>query len=77
MRRKRLLPDDAPNEGAKMLRSRALRTKWARLEELTGIGRDNLMRYAGGRRRPDVDERVSLENTLGIPAESWFQEPRK
>jgi hypothetical protein len=76
-RRKRLLPETAPNEGAKRLRTLALRTTWARLEEISGVDRDSLMRYSGGRRHPDVTARVSLESKLGIPPESWFQEVRK
>jgi hypothetical protein len=73
-RRRRLQPVDAPNEGAKLLRARALRTRWAYLEELTGINRDDLGRYARGVRRPAVSQRVSLEQLLGIPAGSWFIE---
>ena len=72
MRRGRLLPDAAPNQGARRLRTIALRTKWERLEALTGINRDTLGRYARGVRHPAVEERVSLENSLGIAAESWF-----
>ncbi len=46
----------------------------ALIGKMLGVGRETVMEYARGRRRPDPRVRPRLE-ALGVPVDAWKQEP--
>jgi transcriptional regulator with XRE-family HTH domain len=71
MTRKFLSPDDAPNEGVRLLRIHGRRWDRSNLARMLDVARQTLDQWFAGRRTPLVEARIMLEEKLGIPVESW------
>jgi hypothetical protein len=72
--RSSLLPDDAPNEGARALRTLLLRRScgWLALRKFAGaFSRQVIRKWAAGA-VPTPESREAIENVLSISPESWI-----
>jgi len=65
MRRRALLPDDAPNEGARYLRILLRRTRRQTVIAQLGIHPETFGQYLRGRRIPIAPIRAMLEDEFG------------
>lgn len=66
-------PSAASEELKKYLKSE--RSRAVRLAEALGVGQDTVSRWAHGKRKPDAEQMVRLEEATGIACRAWGMHP--